>query len=111
MLVLIAAYLYAGHGLRLRQCGAWSAGALACPFGMWYLWYGPFGGFYLPHMIWILVSFDAILHLVRAKSLKLSVLPAVLLLFSSGASGLNGVKGLMAFYLPMMVAALAATGL
>lgn len=111
MLVLIAAYLYAGHGLGLRQCGAWSAGALACPFGIWYLWYGPFGGFYLPHMIWILVSFGAILHLMHTKSLKHSLLPVLLLLFSSGVSGLNGVKGLMAFYLPMLVAALVAVGL
>lgn len=68
MLALIAAYLYVGHGLRLKNCGAWGAAALACPFGVWYLWYGPFGGFYLPHMIWVLLSFGAMLHLVRAAA-------------------------------------------
>ena len=51
MLLLVAVYLYAWRGMGFRSSGAWSAGALVCPFGTWYLWYGPFGGYYLPHMI------------------------------------------------------------
>lgn len=111
MLVLIASYLYVGHGLKLRQCGVWGAAALACPFGVWYLWYGPFGGFYLPHMIWILLSFGAILHLAYRSRGKMFFAHGLILLVSSAASGLNGVKGLMGFYLPMLLAALVALGL
>lgn len=111
MLVLLAAYLYVGHGLGLKSCGAWGAGALACPFGAWYLWYGPFGGFYLPHMIWTLLALGAILHLAYHKSTKLRVLQWLVLLGTSMISGLNGIKGLMGFFLPMLVAAVLAAGL
>ena len=111
MLLLVAVYLYAWRGMGFRSSGAWSAGALVCPFGTWYLWYGPFGGYYLPHMIWILLSFGAILHLTRAEKAKQWIVPAALLVFSSAASGLNGIKGLMEFYLPMLAAATVAAGL
>lgn len=111
MLSLLGSYLYVGHGLKLRQCGVWGAAVLACPFGTWYLWYGPFGGYYLPHMIWILLSFGAMLHLVYHAKGKTLLLHAGILLASSGVSGLNGIKGLMGFYLPMLLAALVALGL
>ena len=65
LLLLILSYLYVGHGLRLKNCGAWGAAALACPFGVWYWWYGPFGGFYFPYMILLLLGFGSMLHLLR----------------------------------------------
>lgn len=111
MLALIGSYLYAGHGLQLKNCGAWGAAALACPFGTWYLWYGPFGGYYLPHMIWILISFGAMLHWMRGVRGKRAVVHGLALLASSLISGLNGIKGIMGFYLPMIVVALVALGL
>lgn len=111
MLVLIGSYLYVGHGLRLKNCGAWGAAALACPFGTWYLWYGPYGGYYLPHMIWILLSFGAMLHGMRGVRGKSAAVHGLVLLASSLISGLNGIKGIMGFYLPMIVVALVALGL
>lgn len=108
LLLLILSYLYAAHGLELRNCGAWGAAALACPFGTWYLWYGPFGGAYLPHIILILLSFGAMLHLLRPACLLHRVLQWGLLFASAASSGLNGIKGLMGFYLPMVVAMIAA---
>ena len=48
MAVLLATFLYVGHGLKLKGNGIWGAAALACPFGVWYFWYGAFGGAYLP---------------------------------------------------------------
>lgn len=104
LLLLILSYLYAAHGLGLRNCGVWGAAALACPFGTWYLWYGPFGGAYLPHIILILLSFGAMLHLLRPAARLRRVLQWLLLLGTAAASGLNGVKGLMGFYLPMAAA-------
>lgn len=105
MLCILLAYLYLGHGLGLRGCGVWGAAALMCPFGTWYFWYGPFGGYYFPHALWIMLSFGAMLHLVRPASPVRRVLQVLLLLFSCAASGLNGIKGLMGFYLPVVLAA------
>lgn len=111
LLAVIGAYLYMGHGMKLRQCGVWGAAALACPFGVCYLWYGLLGGFYLPHMFWILLSLGAILHLVRVQGKKFTILHGVILFVSSLASGLNGLKGMMGFYIPMFLVAFAVLGL
>ena len=111
ILLLILAYLYMGHGLGLRQCGVWGAAALACPFGVCYLWYGLLGGFYLPHMTLILLSLGAILHLVRSDGNVWRVLHWVVLIGASVASGLNGLKGLMGFFIPMLLTALVALAL
>lgn len=111
MLALVAAYLYVGRGLRLKNCGAWGAAALLCPFGGWYLWYVTFGGFYIPHMVLILLGFGTMLRLMRPAGRRRRLLQILFLLVISLMSGLNGVKGLMGFYLPMVVAALVAVGL
>ena len=111
ILILLGAYLYLGHGLRLKNCGAWGAAALACPFGVCYLWYGVLGGFYLPYMILLLLGFGAMLHLLRPMTKKQKILHWAVLLGSSAASGLNGLKGLMAFFLPMLLVAVAALAL
>lgn len=106
MLLLIVAYVYVGHGLNLKSLGAWGAAALMCPFGTWYLMYGPLGGAYLPHMILVLISFGALLHLLKAKKFKdLNwIVHGILLVCSSIASGLNSVKGVMGYFLPMVLA-------
>lgn len=93
MLLLIASYLYAAHGLKLKNCGVWGAAALACPFGTWYLWYGPFGGAYLPHIILILLSFGAMLHLLQPSKRWHHAVQWGILLCTALSSGLNGVKG------------------
>lgn len=108
LLLLIVSYLYAADGLGLKNRGVWGAAALACPFGTWYLWYGPFAGAYLPHMILVLLSFGAILHLLRPAAPVRRLWQWLLLLGSALSSGLNGVKGLMGFYLPMAAAVVAA---
>ncbi len=105
LLVFVLAYLYMGHGLGLRDCGAWGAAALMCPFGTWYFWYVSFGGYYLPHALLVMLSCGAMLHLVRPAPPVRRILQVLLLLFSCGASGLNGLKGLMGFYLPALLAA------
>lgn len=104
--VLLVAYLYVGHGLKLKNCGVWGAAALACPFGIWYLWYCYFGGYYIAYMIWVLLSLGAILHLVYPTGRKNEILQGMILIVSCMVSGLNSVKGLMVFYLPMFLTAL-----
>lgn len=111
LLVLVLSYLYVGRGLRLKYCGAWTAIFLVCPFGGWYLWYAAFGGFYIPHMTLLLLGFGTLIRLLRPASLRMRILQTVLLILLGLAAGLNGIKVLMGFYLPMVVASLAALGL
>lgn len=111
ILALLASYLYLGHGMGLKHCGAWGAAALACPFGVCYLWYGLLGGFYLPYMILLLLGFGAILHLLRPVTPKQRIVHWVLLLGTSAVSGLNGLKGLMGFFIPMLLAVVVALGM
>lgn len=111
MLALIFSYIYMARGLGLRSNGAWGAAALACPFGAWYLWYGPFGGYYLPYMILLLLGFGVMLRLMKPAGKRRRVAQWLFLLLTSAASGLNGLKGLMGFFVPMMLAALVALGL
>lgn len=111
MLALILSYLYMARGLGLRNSGVWGAAALACPFGAWYLWYGPFGGYYLPYMILLLLGFGVMLRLMKPAGKRRRIAQWLFLLATSAASGLNGLKGLMGFFVPMMLAVLVALGL
>lgn len=111
ILMLLASYLYVGHGLGLKNCGVWGAAALACPFGVCYLWYGLLGGFYLPYMILLLLGFGAMLHLLRPAGRKRRAVQCLLLVGTSAVFGLNGIKGFMGFYIPMVLTAAVALGL
>lgn len=104
MLALIAAYFYVGRGLHLRGCGVWGAAALCCPFGGWYLWYGPFGGAYLPYMVYTLLLFGLIVHLLQPASRVRRIMQWGLLAVLSLIFGLTSIKILMAVGLPMIVA-------
>lgn len=107
MLLLIFSVLFAGRSLGLKGGGVWAAGAMACPFGMWYFWYGAFGGFYVPHMILLLVSFGLAVRFAMGRGQKKAV-QAVLLALLAGVSfisGLGSIKGILAIYLPMAAAA------
>ena len=106
VLLLVVLCLYAGHGLKLKGNGVWAAAALVCPFGVWYLWYYCFSGAYLGHMLWLLLGFGAALHLVDAPGWRQRLGHGVLLAGSCLVSGLNGIKGIMVFYLPLLAAAL-----
>lgn len=70
MVAVLASYLYlcGRKGLNLRYRGVWGAACMACPFGMYYLWYGYMGGQYLPHMVVVLISLGLIVRLTRKES-------------------------------------------
>lgn len=105
---LIAAYLYVGHGLHLRGCGVWGAAALMCPFGACYLGLAILGGYYIPHMILVLLSLGLALRVSSAREAVPSRLISIMFLsIICLLSGLNGVKGIMGFYLPQCAAAIA----
>lgn len=104
MLALHAAcYLFLAYECDLKKTGVYSAAILMCPFGFWYMWYGTYNGAYLTPMI--LVSFDLamILHIAKKEKYRWGCL--ILLLFLSFLEGLNGVRMVMNFYVPMVAAA------
>ena len=107
LLLLVLCMLYAGHTLGLRGCGVWAAAALICPFGSDHLWFSLFGGFYIPHMILMLLSFALAIQFMQSFGKKLSIRLALLFLLAlvSFINGLGSLKGLMAVYLPMLMAA------
>lgn len=107
LLLLVLCMLYAGHTLGLRGCGVWAAAALICPFGSDHLWFSLFGGFYIPHMILMLLSFALAIQFMQSFGKKLSIRLALLFLLAlvSFINGLGSLKGLMAVYMPMLMAA------
>ena len=107
LLLLVLCMLYAGHTLGLRSCGVWAAAALICPFGSDHLLFSLLGGFYIPHMILMLLSFALAIQFMQSFGKKLSIRLALLFLLAlvSFINGLGSLKGLMVIYLPMLMAA------
>lgn len=110
LLLLVLCMLYAGHTLGLRGCGVWAAAALICPFGSDHLLFSLLGGFYIPHMILMLLSFALAIQFVHSSEKKTAfcLVPLLLLALVSFINGLGSLKGLMVIYLPMLMAAVLA---
>ena len=110
LLLLVLCMLYAGHTLGLRGCGVWAAAALICPFGTDHLWFCLFSGSYIPHIILTLLSFALAIQFVHSSEKKTAfcLVPLLLLALVSFANSLGSLKGLMAVYLPMLMAAVLA---
>ena len=104
LLATIASYLYMGHQLGLRYNGLLSAIAFACPFGTWYLMYGIYGGYYLPHMLLLTLCFGVSLALRKATSNKRKLWLSFCLMVLCLVSGMNGVKSIMALFVPLLLA-------
>ena len=104
LLATIASYLYMGHQLNLRYNGLLSAISFACPFGTWYLLYGIYGGYYLPHMMLLMLCFGISLALLKDADRGRKAWRLGLYLVLCLVSGLNGVKSIMALFAPLLMA-------
>lgn len=104
LIATIASYLYMGHQLGLRYNGLLSAIAFACPFGTWYLLYGIYGGYYLPHMMLLMLCFGLFLALRKENKHGRKILQESLFVMLCLVSGLNGVKSIMALFAPLLMA-------
>lgn len=104
LIVFIAAVLLLTHGIGLGTCGPWVAGALIWPFGRLYLVYTIYGGYYLIHALLPLLSLAFVLNIAQVQGKKkIAIYIAFACLFSL-AAGLNGVKVLMVFQAPLLLA-------
>ena len=104
LIATIVSYLYMGHQLGLRYNGLLSAIAFACPFGTWYLLYGIYGGYYLPHMMLLMLCFGLFLALRKENKHGRKILQESLFVMLCLVSGLNGVKSIMALFAPLLMA-------
>ncbi len=106
LLVFIAAMLLLAKGIGLGRLGPWMAGALIWPFGMRYLVYAMYGGYYLIHMLLPMLTLALVFCSAQAKNGKRRTMYALLACLVALGAGLNGVKVLMVFQAPFLLAAL-----
>lgn len=90
----------------LRDYGVWAAAFCFFPGGGWYFFQTLYGGYYLPYILISLFTISLILLLIKEIKLKKKVFYTIMILFLGLASGLNGVKQLMVFYVPLIISAL-----
>lgn len=107
MLALFAGLmLLLSHSIGLGRFGVWMTGALIWPYGRIYLVYAIYGGHYLVYTFLYVVSLTLILFslaAIKKKCVWMNVAACVVAMLS----GMNGVKTLMVFQAPFVLAALA----
>ncbi|MBR1440411.1 MAG: hypothetical protein IJ589_04225 [Lachnospiraceae bacterium] len=86
----------------LKNFAVFAAAICLLPHGGWYFWQTIFGGYYLPYICFSVYS--TALTISAAKKEKKWLPELVLLILLGLASGLNGVKQLMVFYAPYLLA-------
>ncbi len=106
LLVFVAAMLLLAKGIGLGRLGPWMAGALIWPFGMRYLVYAMYGGYYLVHMLLPMLTLALVFCSARSQSSKHKIVYALLACLVALGAGLNGVKVLMVFQAPFLLATL-----
>ena len=79
------------------------AGALIWPFGMSYLVYAMYGGYYLIHMLLPMLTLALVFCSIHAQNRRPKVLCAVLACLAALGAGLNGVKVLMVLQPPYIM--------
>lgn len=110
-LVLYAvALLLLARWAGLGRAGLWMTGALLWPFGQHYLVYSIFGGYYLVYTTFYLFVLALLLRSMRTDIKRCILLWAVACVIAM-ISGTNGVKQIMVFHAPLLLATTVATGL
>ncbi len=114
--LFVALLLWFAEMAGLKKYGAWCAAFMMWPFGNWYLVYGIFGTHYLIYIFFSLSVFSIVMKLYEKYSaareglgkhdiiINGRVLLCVAGCLISFASGLNGVRQLMVFFAPFLMA-------
>ncbi len=110
MAIMLAAFaglmLLLARSIGLGRIGVWMAGALIWPYGRIYLIYAIYGGHYLVYTFLYVVSLTLVLFSLAA-SRKKCVWMNIAACIVAMLSGMNGVKTLMVFQAPFVLAAMA----
>ncbi len=122
--LFLASWLHLGKKLNWGKTGNWIVAFLSWPFGFWYFFDVILGNYYIPHSIFMVLSLAWIIVLVKSNKvesnqhtentaggvkqdskLKIGFI-YILLAVISVMAGLNGMRMLVIFYLPLFVAGL-----
>lgn len=110
MAIMLAAFaglmLLLARSIGLGRIGVWMAGVLIWPYGRIYLIYAIYGGHYLVYTFLYVVSLTLVLFSLAA-SRKKCVWMNIAACIMAMLSGMNGVKTLMVFQAPLVLAAMA----
>lgn len=105
-----AVLLFFARSAGLGRAGLWMTGTLLWPFGQRYLLYALYGGYYLVYTFFYLLVLALVLRSRQARGKTLAALWGGACLVSALA-GMNGVKQLMVFHAPFILAAAVVLGL
>lgn len=108
LLGMAVSFFYAADGLGLKKNAVWGCAAILCPFGTWYLSHVIYSGAYLLYIILVLLNLGLVLHLIRENHRIRYWVQFILYTAICMIGGLNGVRMLMNFYVPLIAAALLA---
>ncbi len=103
LLLYSAVVLLLAHRIGLGNIGVWMAGALIWPFGRRYLIYAIYGGYYLVYTFFYILVLYFLFKSVE-KSGKACIKWCALACVVSLIACLNGVKQLMVFQAPLILA-------
>lgn len=84
----------------------WSAAFVVFPGGGWYFWQAIYGGYYLMYILISLFSYSLILFVYKSPDTKKRYLAMLLVTVLGILAGMAGVKQLMVFYAPLVLAAI-----
>ena len=90
--------------LELKEIALLAATVVLFPAGSWYCWQTIFGGQYLPYIFISLGSLICIVQITKNTGKKKKVCLTAVLILLAFCAGINGVKQLMVFYAPLMLA-------
>ena len=105
LLVLAAAAISVFYAAGLKKEGIWAAALCLLPGGNWYFWQTLYSGVYLPYIYFSLFTMALILRAEKNRNSPKRKIDIALILILGLSSGLNGVKQLMVFYAPLVLAA------
>ena len=105
ILVTIISYLFFGHQAGFKNNGAWTAMALVWPLSQWYLFISLSSGYYLIYITFSCLILGLIFQYDHGKytNWKKWLLTGLIFILSF-LSGLNGIKQLLVFFVPLVIA-------
>ncbi len=93
------------YAIERSEWGIWAAALTVFPGGSWYFWQTIYGGFYMIYIMIPLFSFALTMLALRETHLWKRIMFAGLTVLIALCSGLNGIKPIMLFYAPLIIAA------
>lgn len=103
-LLVFAVWLFF-YSIGRSRLGLWAAALAVFPGGGWYFWQTIYGGYFITYILISLFSFSLIMLSVKAGSKTRKSIYIGILMILGISSGINGIKQLMVFYVPLCLSA------